>query len=383
MGETYDLAIVGAGIVGLAHALAAARLGAKVIVFDRDSQANGASVRNFGFVTVTGQQSGACWQRAKRSRDIWAEIAPLAGIRIEHSGLVVVAQRREAASVLEAFLATEMGEDCRWHGTASMSRHFPSLQPQSYLGALWSPHELRVDSRTAIPLLSAYLERELGVIISRGRMVTDIDPGAVMTSKGWVSAKRIVIATNDDFLTLFPERIASYGLVKCKLQMMRARPLMPLILPGAVMSDQSLIRYLGYSALPEAAALKARLEREQGEALAHGIHLIAVQSSDGSLILGDSHHYALTPDPFSSERVEHLILDECEAVLGARPRVCERWIGVYPSAPDRLMLVDKPSADIRIVIVTSGTGASTAFAIAEEVVSELFNVDIPQHALQH
>jgi len=37
----YDLAIVGAGICGLAHALAAARHGKRVVVIDRDAQANG------------------------------------------------------------------------------------------------------------------------------------------------------------------------------------------------------------------------------------------------------------------------------------------------------------------------------------------------------
>jgi len=51
---SYDLAVVGAGIVGLGCALAAARAGKRVAVIDRDAQANGASVRNFGFVTVTG-----------------------------------------------------------------------------------------------------------------------------------------------------------------------------------------------------------------------------------------------------------------------------------------------------------------------------------------
>jgi glycine/D-amino acid oxidase-like deaminating enzyme len=43
--ERFDLAVVGAGIVGLATALAAARRGLRVIVIDRDAQANGASVR--------------------------------------------------------------------------------------------------------------------------------------------------------------------------------------------------------------------------------------------------------------------------------------------------------------------------------------------------
>jgi glycine/D-amino acid oxidase-like deaminating enzyme len=62
--QQFDLAVVGAGIVGLAHALAAARLGKRVVV-DRDAQANGASVRNFGFVTVTGQARGEVWRRAQ------------------------------------------------------------------------------------------------------------------------------------------------------------------------------------------------------------------------------------------------------------------------------------------------------------------------------
>ena len=68
----YDLAVVGAGICGLAHALAGLRRGLSVVVIDREAEAIGASVRNFGFVTVTGQQDGDCWRRAMRSRDVWA-----------------------------------------------------------------------------------------------------------------------------------------------------------------------------------------------------------------------------------------------------------------------------------------------------------------------
>ena len=381
MTTSYDLAIVGAGIVGLAHALAAARLGARVVVIDRDAQANGASVRHFGFVPVTGQQDGACWQRAMRSRDVWAEIAPLADIAIEHRGLAVVAQRPEAQTVLEAFLNTPMGKNCLWHPAIEAHRLFPDITPPSCQGVLWSPHDLRVDSRRAIPKLAAYLERALGVTFLRQTMVQACEPGRLITSRGPVKAQRVVIAANDDFLTLYPERIAAYGLTKCKLQMLRARTSTTHQLHGAVMSDLSLVRYLGYSELPQAQALKARLQQEQSEHLAHGIHLIVVQSGDGSLVIGDSHHYADTPDPFTSERVDHLILDEFAALFGERPQIIERWSGIYPSAPDRLMLVDRSDADSRIVIVTSGTGASTAFALAEEVIGDLFALPIPNQAL--
>ena len=58
---TFDLAVVGAGMVGLAHAYAAARAGKRVVVIERDARANGASIRNFGFITVTGQERGESW----------------------------------------------------------------------------------------------------------------------------------------------------------------------------------------------------------------------------------------------------------------------------------------------------------------------------------
>jgi D-hydroxyproline dehydrogenase subunit beta len=80
--QSYDLAVVGAGICGLAHALAAARRGKRGVVIDRDAQANGASIRNFGFITVTGQQGGDCWRRAKRSVEVWLEIAEAAKMPI-------------------------------------------------------------------------------------------------------------------------------------------------------------------------------------------------------------------------------------------------------------------------------------------------------------
>ena len=75
--------------------------------------------------------------------------------------------------------------------------------------------------------------------------------------------------------------------------------------------------------------------------------------------------------PFAAQAFDDLILDEYEALFGARPAVEERWTGTYASAHDRLMLVDAPLPNVRIASVTSGTGASTGFAIGEEIVADL------------
>src|SRR5262249_23635216 len=101
-----------------------------------------------------------------------------------------------------------------------------------------------------------------------------------------------------------------------------------------------------------------------------GIHLIAVQSADGSLVVGDSHLDDATPDPFASEAVDRLMLEHLhEAVRVGPVSVRERWTGVYPVGHTSDALIQSPDEALRVVVVTSGTGASTAFALAEEVVA--------------
>ncbi|PZQ96991.1 MAG: TIGR03364 family FAD-dependent oxidoreductase [Cereibacter sphaeroides] len=375
MAAEYDLVVVGAGIVGLAHALAARRKGLSVAVVDREAEAIGASVRNFGFVTVTGQQAGDCWRRAMRSRDVWMEVAPQAGIPVEHQGLLVAARRPEAMAVLEAFRATDMGAECRLLSAEDLQReHGMILADAPFEGGLWSPHDRRVESRHAIGKLAGWLESAMGVTFHRRTLVKSVERNRVETTAGTLKARRIAVCPGDDLLTLFPDRIAAMGITRCRLHMMKVMPADPSFrLPGSVMTDLSLVRYLGYSELPEAAPLLARLKREQGEYLDQGIHLIAVQGSDGGLIVGDSHHYEWSPSPFARDRVDQLMLEEMHATLNLPgATVTERWMGTYASLPDKLMIRDTPAPDIRLVIVTSGTGASTAFAIGEETVAELF-----------
>ncbi len=370
----FDLVVTGAGIVGLAHALAGARRGLRVAVVDREARAVGASIRNFGFVTVTGQQQGLCWRRALRSRDVWLEVAAAAGIPIEQEGLVVVARRPEAMAVLEAFAATEMGADCTLLAAGELRRrHGDVLTDAPLEGALWSPHERRVESRHAVPALARWLEEAHDVTFFRATAVHGIEPDRVLTGAGAIAAERIVVCPGDDLTTLYGDRIQALGIVRCRLQMLKVQPAPGFRLPAAIMSDLSLVRYRGYAELPEAAALRARLEREQPEHLAHGVHLIAVQGRDGGLVVGDSHDYAASPEPFARDEVDELILDELDSVLDLPDaRVVERWTGTYASLPDALMIRDAPAPEVRLVIVTSGTGASTAFAIGEETIAELF-----------
>jgi FAD dependent oxidoreductase TIGR03364 len=375
--DGYDLAVVGSGIVGLAHALAAVRLGKRVVVIDRDARANGASIRNFGFITITGQGRGAPWRRARRSRDVWDQIAPPAGIAIEQRGLVVTLRMPESLAAAEAFLATEMGEDCELLGPAEAARRFAQIRPHGLIGILHSRGDLRVESRLAIPRLARWLEAAHDVDFVRGAAVLGVDPPRIETSRGPIGAAAAIVCPGDELSALYPEIIAGHGVRRCALSMLKlADP--GVRLPATLMSDLSLGRYLGYARLPAAKPLIARLKAEHAQAVDCGVHLIVAQGADGALIVGDSHRYDDVAEPFMATGVERLILDEFEAATGlAAPPVVERWTGSYAWAPETDLIVERPAPDVRLVMVTAGNGASTAFALAEQVVAELYGVSTP------
>lgn len=199
-------------------------------------------MRNFGLVTVTGQQAGACRRRALRSRDVWAEVAPLAGIPIEQERLLLVVRRPEAMAVLEAFRATEMSEDRTLLDTAeTRGRHGGVLAGGENAGSLWSPHERRVESRHAMPRPASFLQSR-GVAFRRRTLVRGVEPGRAETSASPLRAGRVVVCSGDDLLTLFPERITAMEITRCRLHMLKLRPRPGFRLPGAVMSDLSLVR---------------------------------------------------------------------------------------------------------------------------------------------
>jgi len=251
---TFDLVVVGAGIVGLAHALAAARRGLRVAVLERDACATSASVRNFGFVTVSGQDGGATRRRALRSREIWAQVAREAVIPVHQQGAVIVAQRLPALSALEEFASGEMGKGCELWDAPTLRARLPQVNPKA-LGALWSPHELRVEARDAIPLLARWLEDKLGVVFSWNTIALGFDGTTVAHSAGKLSAGAVVIAPGASVATFAPDLARRVNVRQCKLQMMRlANP--GFTLPGVVMTDLSLARYEGFAVQPSAVRLK-------------------------------------------------------------------------------------------------------------------------------
>jgi D-hydroxyproline dehydrogenase subunit beta len=374
----FDLVVAGAGILGLAHALAATRRGLRVAIVERDARAQRSSVQNFGFITITGQAEGVTRTRALRSREVWSEVTANAGIPVEQQGALIVARRPEALAVLEEFASTESGAGCELLPAAWIRERFAAASPQ-IVGALFSPHELRVEARDALPAILQWLEQRLGVTVYREREALGIEPGGLATNAGVVAADAVVVCPGSNIAAFAPELAREHDAHDCRLQMLRVKA--PSVrLPAVVMGDSSLLRYEGFATTKAAAALRARFESEQPRHVAAGVHVIVAQSSDGTLVVGDSHRYGRWSSGESAEREkderredEALILEELAQLVNVPgAEVIDRWTGVYPVATMKPLLSAAPSPRSRVIAITNGLGMSTAFAIGEETLTELF-----------
>lgn len=102
-GERQRVAVIGAGIVGLSHAWSAARRGCDVVLLERDRQACGASIRNFGMVWPIGQPNGPNHRAALRSRELWLQLLEETGFWHRACGSLHVAFRDGELAVLSEF----------------------------------------------------------------------------------------------------------------------------------------------------------------------------------------------------------------------------------------------------------------------------------------
>lgn len=365
-----DLIVVGAGIVGLAHAVDAHLRGLSVTVLERDERAVGASVRNFGHVCTT-PQSGDARPFALEANERWRKLAALAGFKVETHGTIAVARTQDEFAVLEEFATTRDADEVQLLTPVEVGERIGWL-PSETVGGAWLMRDLRVDPRAAIPALARWLV-ELGVDVQFGTNVASVRDGQVTTSRGDFSAERVIHASGHDVDRLFPEIADEYAVRRCRLQMFEVGPPHDLRIGPAVFTGTSLLRYGGFEEQPSAARVRAALEATQPDLLEAGVNLMLTQRPDGSIVLGDTHHYDKTLTPFDDEDVANIILREGSRLFGQELTVRRRWRGVYASSTKTDFLVASPDPKTRVVSVTSGIGMTTGLGLAPAVLDEFLN----------
>ncbi|WP_431035622.1 TIGR03364 family FAD-dependent oxidoreductase [Pseudomonas yamanorum] len=369
-----QLLIIGAGILGLSHAYAAAKRGLKVKVFERSATPLGASVRNFGQALVTGQPPGQMLDLARDSRAIWGQWAQLAGIQLKRNGSYLFARTEAEEHLLEAFCAGRAQE----HGYRVELLQGAALadlyggQFAHHRAALHGLDDQQLYSREAIPALINYLSRELKVEFHFSTLVRDIEPGQVHTTTGSFRGEQIIVCSGHDYQTLLAEQIGELNPQICRLQMLRARPAVELNLQHALLTGLSCVHYGAFADLPEAAPVQAEILRDVPHLHENGIHLLISPTPYGELIIGDSHHYGSDPSPFNAEQVDTWMIELAEHTLGCKIQVVERWQGVYGSRGPGPFSFLRAAPGVSAALMHTGVGMSVGPAMAERNITELW-----------
>jgi FAD dependent oxidoreductase TIGR03364 len=373
--QSADVAIVGAGIIGLAHAYVAAKAGRKVSVFERNPAATGASIRNFGMIWPIGLPPGLLYETALRSREIWRELLNEAELPYLPTGSLHAAYREDEGAVAREFAerSKPLGYHCEWLNAAATLEKTSAIRAEGLLGALWSPTEMSVDARMVIARIPEFLSERYGVTFHFNNAVIEVETHALQTREQRCEANLIIVASGDDFQTLFPHLFAAAGVTRCKLQMLRTvqQPENWQLGPSLAFG-LSFRHYPTFGICDSLAALKARVAHETPEFDEWHIHVMASENSTRQITLGDSHEYGLAVDIFDRTRINDLILQYAREYLRVPDlRIAETWHGVYAKHPEKPFLRLAPADGVRVVVVTSGIGMTLSFGLAEQTFREL------------
>lgn len=370
--KKFDVVVVGAGMLGIAHAWAAAKRGLSVAVIERSRQAHGATIRNFGQVIVTGQAPGMMLSHARQARELWLDLASRAGFHVRANGALVLARDAGEADVLDEFARTRLQQE-GYRAELLSGREVAKLydgQLAHHCAALRGLDDLQIYSREALPAITRYLAESLGVEFVTGTLARAVEQGQVATTAGDFAGAHVFVCPGHDYLTLLPEQFAPLNLEVTRLQMLRAAfETRPMALDRPLLTGLSCVHYGAFSDLPSAQALRAQIQARTPMLLENGIHLLISPTPYGELIIGDSHRYGQDAFPFNDEAVDNAMLDLASQALGARLRVLERWQGVYGThgpAPFSVMPVD---AATTVAVMHSGVGMTVGLAIGERTVA--------------
>ena len=367
-----DLLVVGAGMLGLAHAWAGAKRGLKVKVFERTATPLGASIRNFGQALVTGQAPGPMLDLARQAHGLWAELGKAAGLALKQQGSLLFARTEAEEAMLEAFCAgraRELGYRVELLRGAALDGLYDGRFAH-HRAALHGLDDQQLYSREALPQIVDYL-CGLGVEFHFSTLVRDVETGSALTTAGRFTARHILVCSGHDYQTLLAEPMVALKPSVCRLQMLRARLERPLDLQHAVLTGLSCVHYGAFADLPEAEAIRAEIRREYPALEEHGIHLLVSPTPYGELIIGDSHDYGSDASPFNAEGVDQLMLELAEHTLGGRVQVLERWQGVYGSRGPGPFSVLRPVEGVTSVLMHTGLGMSVGLGLGERVVAAL------------
>ncbi|MET7811647.1 TIGR03364 family FAD-dependent oxidoreductase [Streptomyces sp. NPDC005395] len=368
--------VVGAGVVGTMHAWHAVNRGHEVVQIERETEARGASLRNFGQIWVSGRAGGQELETALRARELWEEIGarvPALGFRPNGSLTPLRGDLERAVAEAAATRPDAAARGYKLLTPAEARALNPALRGE-FDAALYCERDAAVEPRTAQLALRAELRKSPRYTFLPGREVRDVvGEHAVRDDHGDTHTGDAVVLATGAWLGGLVRELAGPDLPvrRVRLQMMQTDPLGEPLTTSVADADS--FRYYPAYASPALDELNAR-QPQPATAAEHAMQLLMVQRADGGLTIGDTHEYE---HPFAFDTVEdpyeHLT-GVVESLLGRPlPPVRRRWAGVYAQCTDPRRVVHRQRVREGVWLVTGpgGRGMTCSPAIAETTANEL------------
>ena len=375
----WDVIVIGAGVLGTFHAYHSSQQGFRTLLLERTDVPRQASVRNFGMVIPSGMPNELWLNRARESASLYRQLATELSFPMQTGGTQYLATTATEEQVLREFaeLGPKLGHVCQFLDAESTRKSNPCIKPEACRASLHFSEDLRFDPRGFLrTFLQSLAKHELctfqanTVAIQAKREGT----GCVVTTADGTrtGAEHVFVCTGSDFGTLFPQRFAVSGLIRCKLLMARTKPQTSLRLNNSLASGLSIRRYPSFRQCPSWPKLAA--EAVHPELTDRGIHILFAQDNDGRIVLGDSHEYISTGDfdETLDGTTEALILNEAKRLVHLEDwTLAERWHGVYCLHPDRELYHETIDERIHIVTGIGSKGMTSSPGLAREMIANL------------
>ncbi|MFJ9581419.1 TIGR03364 family FAD-dependent oxidoreductase [Streptomyces sp. NPDC101191] len=367
--------VVGAGVVGTMHAWQAVERGHEVVHIEREAEARGASLRNFGQIWVSGRAGGEELDTALRARELWEGI----GARVPKLGFRAIGSLTPVRGPLELGVAEAAlaRPDAAARGykllTPTEARAVNPALRGAFDAALWCERDAAVEPRTAqLALREALLASGRYTFLPQREVREVVGENAVRDDHGDIhTGDAVVLCTGAWLSGLVREVAGEVPVRRVRLQMMQTDPLGEALTTSVADADS--FRYYPAYRSPALDALDAG-QAQDPTAAAHKMQLLMVQRLDGGLTIGDTHEYE-HPFPFDTveDPYEHLTR-VVESFLGRPlPRVRRRWAGVYAQCTDTTRVVHRQQVRDGVWLVTGpgGRGMTCSPAVAETTANEL------------
>ncbi len=146
-------------MLGTMHAWHAVERGHDVLHIEREAEARGASVRNFGQIWISGRAGGEELTTALRARELWEGIgARVPGLGFRAIGSLTVARNAAELAVAEAAARRPdaAARGYRLLDAGQARDRNPALRGE-FAGALWCERDAAVEPRTAQRVLKEVL----------------------------------------------------------------------------------------------------------------------------------------------------------------------------------------------------------------------------------